>query len=187
MRARLAVSVFFLALVAAAIPAGAQTPSFSVQAGGGVTLVDQGHNLSAGVVFTPLSRLSLIASVERTHLDTRIEYDDTPFGRQISSRFRGGTMTAVSGALRLSLFPEGRLTPYVIAGAGRGTSRPNVNEHFPVPVENGVGFVLAGAGVTVPLGDHASLFSDVRFMFGAEGDEGILAVIPLRAGLSWRF
>ena len=187
MRAATILLAFLAIIPATAHPARAQTPSFSVQAGGGLTLVDEGHNLSAGVVFTPLSRLSLVANIERTHLDTQIIVSDTPFGEQVTSRFRGGTMTAVSAAVRVSLFPEGRLTPYVLAGAGRGASRPNVNEHFPEPVENGVGFVMAGGGLTVPLGAHASLFSDVRMMFGAEGDEGILAVIPLRAGLSWRF
>ena len=111
MRVKAILPGLILILLTGAANATAQTPSFSVQAGGGITLVDEGHNLSAGVVFTPLSRLSLIASVERTHLNTRVEYDDTPFGRQITSRFRGGTMTAVSGAVRLSLFPEGRLTP----------------------------------------------------------------------------
>lgn len=177
----------FLLLSAGTVSANDQTPSVSVQAGGGLTLLDTGHNLSAGVAFSPLARVTLLLGVERTHLETQATYGDTPIGPQVASVFRGGTMTAVSGTIRVSLFPEGRLTPYVLAGLGRGRSRPNVNEHFPTPVTNDATFALAGAGLSVPLRDRLSLFGDARMMIGAEGVDGMLVVAPVRVGVNWRF
>jgi hypothetical protein len=187
MRAALILSSVLL-LSAGAVQAAAQTSSLSAHAGGGLTLLDAGHNLSGGVAWSPLSRVTLMLGVERTHLDSRVTTQtDGPGGHPITSRFRGGTLTAVSGTIRVSLFAEGRVTPYVLAGVGTGVSKPNVNEHFPTPVSNGVVFGMAGAGLSVPVRDHLSVFGDARMMVGAEGDDGLLAVAPVRVGVNWRF
>jgi hypothetical protein len=72
-------------------------------------------------------------------------------------------------------------------GAARGVSKPNLNAAFPNAVTNDAGAVFFGGGISVPLGDRLGLFSDVRIMIAAEGTEGIIGVVPLRAGLAWRF
>lgn len=175
-------------LLLSAGAAGAQTSSVSAQAAGGLTLIDAGHNLSAGVAWSPLSRVRFMLGVERTHLDSRVStHIDGPSGQPITSLFRGGTLTAVSGTIRVSLFPDGRVTPYVLAGIGNGVSKPNVNEHFPTPVTNRAVFGIAGAGLAMPVGDHLSVFGDARMMVGAEGREGMIAVAPVRIGVNWRF
>lgn len=176
-----------LLLSAGVAPSAAQTPSVSVHAGGGPTVVDTGYNVSAGLAFSPWSRVTLMVDAERTHLNTRTSESQDPGGHRVTSSFRGGTMNAVTGTVRVSLFPEGRLTPYVLAGMGRGVSKPNVNEQFPTPVTNDAVFAIAGAGLSIPLRDQLSLFADARMLFGAEGVEGILAIVPVRAGVSWRF
>ena len=156
-------------------------PSVSIQAGGGPTLVDRGHHLSAAFGFSPLSRVTLFLDVERTHLSSRITRTD-----HSSSTFRGGTMTAVSGEVRVGLWPADRVTPYALAGFGAGTSRPTVNDVFPDRVTNDVRFVSFGGGLHVPLRDRLSVFGDVRMLIGAEAGE-LLALVPVRAGLAWRF
>ena len=158
-----------------------------LKAAAGPTLIDTGYNVSAAVGFLPASRLTLLAGFERTHLSSRSEYVQTPSGPRISSGFRGGTMTGASGALRVSLFPAGRPTPYVIAGGGIGQSRPTVNEIYRDPRTNDVRFLMAGAGLDIPVGERVSVFGDARILFGSEGNEGLLGVVPVRAGLSWRF
>ena len=44
-----------------------------------------------------------------------------------------------------------------------------------------------GGGIHGPITDRVSAFADLRMMIGAEGIEGIVAVVPLRAGLALRF
>ena len=153
----------------------------SVHAGAGPTLVDAGHHLSAAVGFSPLPRVTLVAEAQRTQLSTR----STQRGRD-SSHFRGGTVTAASAEVRLAFWPAGRVTPYVLTGAGVGVSRPTVNEVFPNRVSNDVRFMFAGAGVQIPLRERLSLFGDPRVLIGAEAGE-MLAIIPTRVGVAWRF
>jgi hypothetical protein len=160
----------------------------SLQASGGPTVIDSGYNVSAEVGVSAASRITFLGGVERTHLASQIEYGPTFGGRQVvNSSFRGGTMTAATGTLRVSLFPTGRPTPYALAGFGIGRSRPTVNERYPDAVTNDTRFLIAGAGIEVPLREQLSLFGDARMLFGAEGNEGILAIVPIRAGISWRF
>ena len=105
----------------------------------------------------------------------------------MTSQFRGGTITAASAGLRVSRFAPDRITPYAIAGFAMGVSRPTVNEAFPTRVTHDARFLIAGGGIDVPLRERFSLFGDVRMLFGAEGVEGIVAVVPIRAGIRWRF
>jgi hypothetical protein len=39
----------------------------------------------------------------------------------------------------------------------------------------------------VQLRGRISVCADVRMVFGPEGNEGMLAFAPVRAGLAWRF
>ena len=183
-----ALFVALLALVFAPAAAHAQSfsPSLSVQAAAGPTVVNSGHTVSAAVGFSPWSRVTFLVDVQRTEIESRI----TP--RPSNSRnpyieFRGGTVTAVSGEVRVALFPPDRITPYVLAGFGGGESRPTVNEHFPEAVRNDVGFVFFGGGVQVPLRDHLSVFGDFRMIGGAEGYDSMIVMYPVRVGMAWRF
>ena len=144
-------------------------------------IVDAGHNVSVSVGFSPVSRLTLFVDVQRTQLSSR-----TTRSERESSSFRGGTMTAVSGEVRVGLWPAHRATPYVLAGFGAGESRPTVNETFPDPVTNDVRFMFFGGGVHVPLRDRLSLMADARLLIGAEAGE-TLAIAPVRVGIAWRF
>jgi hypothetical protein len=168
------------------VPAGAsaQSPasSFSIQGAAGPTIVDPGHNLSAAIGFSPMPRLTLLLDVQRTHIPTRITRHEHG-----SSATRGGTLTALSGEVRVSLWPSPRVTPYALAGLGGGISRPNVNATFPSRVKNSAGFLFFGGGVQVPVRERLSVFGDVRMLAGAEGNDGVLAMIPVRVGVSWRF
>lgn len=154
----------------------------SLQAGAGPLLQSGGHNVSAALGFSPLSRLDLLVSVERTHL---------PFERETFtggySLTRGGTLTTVSGEVRVSFLPPHRVSPYGFAGLGRGVSRPTVNDEFPTPVENDAMVVYFGGGVRIPVRAGFSVFGDARAMLGLEGDDGIMGIWPVRAGLAWRF
>jgi len=168
-------------LVPAVASAQSGAPSVSLQAAAGPTLVDPGYNVSAAVGFSPLSRVTLFLDVQRTHLSSR-----TTRGDDGSSAFRGGTMTAVSGEVRVGLWPAHRVTPYVLAGLGAGKSRPNVNETFPVAVTNDTRFAFLGGGVHVPLRDGLSVFGDARILLGEEANE-LLVMLPVRVGVAWRF
>ena len=155
--------------------------SVSIQAAAGPTITDKGHNVSAAIGYTPLSRVAFFLDVQRTHLATRLTRHERGF-----TAFRGGTMTAVSGEVRVGLWPVQRATPYVLAGLGAGVSRPNVNATFPDPVTNDTRFMFVGGGVHVPLRDRLSVFGDARLLVGAEGGE-MLAMAPVRFGVAWRF
>jgi hypothetical protein len=174
-----------VALLSVLVPSfGSAQPlssSVSIQAAAGPTVSDKGHNVSAAVGYSPISRVTIFLDVQRTHLSSRI----TRHERGLSA-FRGGTMTAVSGEVRVGLWPVQRVTPYMLAGLGAGVSRPNVNATFPDPVTNDARFMFFGGGVHVPLRERLSVFGDARMLVGAEAGE-MLAMAPVRVGLAWRF
>lgn len=155
---------------------------FTLQAAAGPLLKSEGHTVSAALGFSPISRLDLIVNLEQERI---------PFQRQTFSGgysiTRGGTLTFVSGEVRASILPPHRVSPYGFAGIGAGVSQPNVNSDFPIAVENKLRTVYAGAGLRIPITSGLSVFGDGRMMLALEGDEGILGVWPVRAGLSWRF
>jgi hypothetical protein len=157
---------------------GRERLSLQVAAGPALTLVGGGGNvLSAAFGYSPASRLELLLNVERTYV---------PF-RLYGSNTRGGTLTFVSGELRVALLPGARVAPFAMAGVGGGVSRPNVNAEFPDRVRNDLRVLYIGGGVRVPLRRGFSLWGDARCMLGLEGYDGILAVWPVRAGVAWRF
>ena len=178
-----------LVLTPAAASAQAQTfrPSFSVQASAGPTVVNSGHTVAAAVGFSPWSRVTFLVDVQRTELSSRITPSSGPNNRSPYIEFRGGTITAVSGEVRVGLWPANRVTPYVLAGIGRGESRPTVNDVFPEPITNDVAFAFFGAGVHVPVGKHLGLFGDFRVAGGPEGYDSMIVMYPVRFGMAWRF
>ncbi len=155
---------------------------FTLQVGAGPLLKSGGHVLSGSFGFSPISRLDLVVNVERQHVP--FQRDTFTEGYGIT---RGGTLTAISGELRASLWPPDRVSPYGFVGFGGGRSRPTVNDAFPNPVENDLRVVYFGGGLRVPLRGGLSVFGDARAMLALEGTEGIMGLWPVRAGLSWRF
>jgi hypothetical protein len=160
----------------------AHAQSLQLQGAAGPTIVDAGYSLAAGAGFSPLSRVRVMFSIERTHLASRLRSD----GRGGVSGYRGGMLTLGSAELQVALFPTERVGPYALAGFAAGISRPNVTPTFPNPVRNDVRALFFGGGIHVPLNERISFFADGRMMIGAEAGE-LLAVAPVRAGVSWRF
>lgn len=160
----------------------ANAQSVEIYGSGGPTLVDAGNSFAAGVGFLPNSRLTLAVNFERTH----IAGQTTESGNRVS-HLRGGTLLLGSAEVRFAPFGQGRFGPFALAGLAAGISRPNVNEVFTIPVTNHVRGLFFGGGVQVPLNDRATFFADARMMVGGEGNDGIVAVAPVRAGMSWRF
>ncbi len=153
----------------------------TVQFGVGSHVIGGGNSqsLSFGVPAGPY--VNLLASAERSHLPTELNRYEHGYGAT-----RGGTLTFVSAEVRVSPRPFARLSPYALAGLGRGTSRPNVNEWFPNRVTNEATLLFVGGGVGVPLGGHVSAFVDARFvMYGERGEAGV--TLPIRGGLAWKF
>ena len=161
--------------------AGQGLDRFSLEVAAGPLLTSGGYNVSAAFGFAPVSRVDLVVNVERHHLPFQQETFSDGY-----SLTRGGTLTAVSGEVRVSVLPPHRVSPYGFAGIGGGVSRPTVNDEFPTPVENELRIVYFGGGLRVPLRNGLSVFGDARAMMALEGDAGILGVWPVRAGIAWR-
>ena len=170
-----------LALILAT-PTVATAQTFVVQGSVGPTLIDRGYSMEAGIGFSPLSRLTVLFDVERTHLSSRSTSD----GRGGVNNFRGGTLTMGSAQLRVTPFGHDRVGPYGLAGFAAGISRPNVNATFPERVRSDARAVFFGGGIHVPLRARISLFADGRMLIGGEAGE-LLALAPVRAGIAWRF
>jgi hypothetical protein len=162
--------------------AGQGLDRLSLQVAAGPVLQSGGHNVSAAFGFSPISRIDLMVNIERVHLPFQRETFSDGF-----SITRGGTLTAVSGEVRASVLPPHRVSPYGFAGIGGGTSRPTVNDEFPTPVENDLRIVYFGGGLRVPLRGGLTIFGDARAMMTLEGDDGIMGIWPVRAGVAWRF
>jgi hypothetical protein len=172
-----------LSVIAPAV-AHAQDTGVTVQGAFGTLLNGGGTDASLGVGFWPRDRIGLIIGVDRIHLPTTVERYEHGFGAT-----RGGTSTFVSGELRVVPLRIHRVSPYVLAGAGFGSSRANVNERFPGPVDSYRSAELfAGGGIHVPVSPHLSLFADVRATLQLEDSEsGVYLFVPVRGGVTWRF
>ena len=171
-----------LSLLLLASPSIASGQSFVLHGSGGPTLVDAGYSLAAGIGVSPTSHLSVLFDFERTHLSSQSNSD----GRGGVTAFRGGTLTLGAAQLRVTPLGHNRVGPYGFAGFAAGVSRPNVNDLFPERVTNDVRAMFFGGGIQVPLQQRVNLFVDGRMMIGAEAGE-LLAVVPIRAGVAWRF
>jgi opacity protein-like surface antigen len=172
-----------LTLLLVASTNGADAQTLGVHAAGGPTLVDAGYSFAAGLNYAPTSRLALLFQYDHTHINSRTTGD----GRGTVTNFRGGTLSLGSAELRVTPFRHDRIGPYGLAGVAVGISTPNVNAVFPTRVTNKAGGLALGGGMHVPFGDRIAAFADVRIIVGAEGDDGVLGVAPVRAGLLWRF
>ena len=98
---------------------------FSVDLGLGSHFKDGGDVESISVGFAVSRIVALAATVERSHIPTNLR--TSPDGHSVT---RNGTLTSISGELRLSIPAGDRWTPYGIVGTGVGESVLNVNESF---------------------------------------------------------
>lgn len=161
----------------------AQAQSFELFGAAGPTLVDAGNSLAIGAGVTPTSTWSFRFNVERTHLSTRINRYENGF-----ATFRGGTLLLGSAEAQFVPLGRHRAGPYGLAGIAAGEWRANVNDLFPGPANTyNVRTVFAGGGIQIPFRERLAFFGDVRWMIGADENEGLVAVAPIRAGLTFRF
>jgi len=164
-------------------PQVADAQSFEVHASAGPIITDGGYSVAAGAGFSPTKHLTAAFNVERTHLSSRTTSD----GRGGVSGFRGGTLVLGSGELQVTPLGHNRVGPYGLVGFAAGVSHPNVTATFPDRVTNSAAALFFGGGIHVPVSERLSFFADVRMMIGAEGPEGIVAIVPVRGGIAWRF
>jgi hypothetical protein len=176
---RVICSLVCLMLTAPAVAAG---QSFELFGSAGPTISDAGHSVAVGAGLSPHPRLTLVFTFDRTHLESRTTRYPDGF-----STFRGGTLYLGAAELRVLPFGRHRVGPYGLAGLATGFSRPNVTDRFTDRVTNRVGAMFLGGGIHIPVNERITLFADGRLMVGGEGVEGIVAVLPIRAGASWRF
>jgi hypothetical protein len=155
----------------------------SVQAAAGSHLGDGGDTRSVGLGLSFGRRFGVVVNAERSHVPT-----DVTFFPDGYAATRGATTTFVTGEFRYVPVTYKRLSPYVLVGAGRGRSRPNVNQFFPNRVEHDVMLVFPGFGARVRLTGHLDAFADLRLMFQSRVDEPDAGGFgPIRGGLAWRF
>ena len=163
-------------------PGMVRAQSLELFGSAGPTVHDVGHSVAAGAGFSPHRLLTLVFTVDRTHVESRTTRYPDGF-----SSFRGGTLYLGAAELRVAPFGRDRIRPYGLAGLAAGISRPNVNATFRDRVTNHVAGIFFGGGIHIPVTAQFSLFADGRLLVGGEGRDGMVAVLPIRAGASWRF
>ena len=175
---------FAVGLLGVVAPVSAQgRPGFVVQGATGTNLNGGGysHAISAGVAATRY--LEILVSAERNHIPTKVNYYVDGFG--IS---RGGTTSFISGEARVSFLPSKRVTPFALAGLGRGTARPNVNEHFADEHSYRAALLFVGGGVRARVAGPVHAFAESRLVLQLDTSEsGIYGFTPIRAGVALRF
>ncbi len=184
---RLAVGIFLAMLVVARADSSEAQSSperprrFSVSFAAGTHLNEGGDLQAVSFGYGFVRAFALVVSVERSHIPTEVRSSPGGVGAT-----RGGTLTTVSAEVRLTPGRGTRIAPFVFAGGGGGRSQPNVNDIFPDRVTNTARVLYAGGGVLFPLRAGLGVTVDAKVAMMAERDSvGLL--VPLRAGVSWRF
>ena len=141
MNVRVLFAVSLLSSVAPAVAAGQGTGTrVSVQGAVGTDVNAGGDSQSVSIGFSPNERLDIVISAERFHWPTEVTRSDTT---DVSAT-HGGTTKFISGGARFLLFTFNRTSPYVLASAGYGSSRPNVNDTFADRVTNDATLLFFG-------------------------------------------
>jgi hypothetical protein len=167
----------------AASSAGTPDRRLSLEVAAGPQVAYVGSSVSAAFGFAPTRSLTLLLSVERSHIRDEIERFDDGYGFE-----RGGTETWVSAELRYAFLARRRVSPYLVGGTGRGISRPSVNEFFPDANERTIQVIYYGAGARVPVGSRVDAFVDARIIMQVEARSDYFGVrFPVRGGIAWRF
>jgi len=157
---------------------------FSIEFGLGSHVRDGGDAQLVSFGYRPHRDMTVLVNVQRDDFPTRVEH--YPDGYAAT---RGGMLAFVSGEFRYTVPIGARVSPYAFAGTGLGIQRPNVNEFFPHPPNNAAVHVFyLGGGARVRLRPRLDLLVDGRFMlYAARESDGFGALLPVRAGLAWRF
>jgi hypothetical protein len=178
-----------LVLVLSATAASAQdaaggTPRlrWSVEGAAGVQLDYTGTIQSVAFGFAPTRSLTLLIGAERSRTDDKIEFYPGGFASE-----RGGLVEFVSAELRYAFVANRRVSPYAVAGTGRGVERPNVNDFFPYGVDRRIVVIYFGAGARIPVHRRLDAFVDWRLIITGDDAAEMAVLGPLRAGLAFRF
>ena len=164
-------------------PPGGSGARFSLEAAAGLQMRYDGTTQSVAFGFAPTRELTLLVSAERSQVDDKFELYEHGYSRE-----RGASERFVAAELRYAFLPGLRVSPYVLAGTGRGRVRPNVSEFFPTDFDRDIRLIYFGGGVRIPIQRWLDAFADVRFLgFAAEEGDGIGVRYPARAGLAVRF
>ena len=178
-----------LLLVAAPAHAQEAAPTdppyrFGIEFGLGSHVSDGGDAQLVSFGYHPHRDMTVVVNLERDYLPTRVTH--YPDGYAAT---RGGMLAFASGEFRYTVPIGARVSPYGFAGTGLGVQRPNVNEFFPHPPNNSAVHVFyVGGGAKVRLHPRLEFLVDGRFMvYATRQADGFGALLPVRAGLAWRF
>jgi hypothetical protein len=160
----------------------AQQLRWSIEGAAGPQLDYTGSVQSVAFGFAPTRSLTLLIGAERSRTDDEIEFYPDGYASE-----RGGLVEFVSAEVRYAFFASKRISPYAVAGAGRGVERPNVNEFFPYGVDRDIVVIYHGAGARIPLHRRLDTFVDWRLIITGDDAAEMAVLGPLRAGLAFRF
>lgn len=172
-----------VALAQDARDAAPPQPRWTVEGLAGLQVHYKGSVQSLAVGFNPTRSLTLFAQVERSNVDDRIrQYADG------DSAERGSADRFVGGGIRYAFFTRRRISPYLLIGGGRGTSRPNVSERFPDIRERDIHVIFYGAGARMPIRPWLDAVIDTRLVMAGEAVSDYFGVrLAARGGLAVRF
>ena len=155
---------------------------WSIEAAAGVQIQYTGTIQSVAFGFAPTRSLTILISAERSRTEDEVEFYSDGY-----SSTRGGRVEFVSGEVRYAFFARKRISPYVVAGIGRGMERPNVNELFPYGVDRKIAAIYYGGGARIPIHRRLDAFADWRLIVTGDDASEMAVLGPLRAGIAFRF
>ena len=137
---------------------------------------------SVSVGYSPTPKLTILVGGWRMHRPaTERRYPDG-----VETFTRGGTTQFVSAEVRFMFGSGERVVPYAFTGGGFGVSHSKVDDIFRNPVTNAAYVAFGGGGLSVPLSSRLSVSGDLGIFMLGESDV-MRSVLPVRAGLTWRF
>ena len=162
---------------------GVSQPRWALEGAAGFQLSYDGRVQSVAFGFAPSRSLTLLVTAEQSHIQDSFEQYVDGYSAE-----RGGTEQFVSAEVRGAFFTRRRVSPYVLGGLGRGTSRPNVSESFPDRKVRDIHVIYYGAGIRIPVGPRFDVLVDTRLIMSVEAVSDYFGVrMPVRASLAWRF
>jgi hypothetical protein len=178
MRKAILVMVGALA-VGGAAEAGADD-RLRLQASGGTDPALEARHLAGAAELVLVRHVSLFGEAEWEHRPARLR--DHAGGSY--SHSGGGDTRYLAGGLKLTILPDRRLSPYLVAGRGRATFVRQASRGFGAVDATG-DFVFYGAGLRYQAHEHVALQLEGRVGGAAIGDGSIY--VPLRVGVSFGF
>ena len=151
-----------------------------LQASGGTDPAFDARHLAGTAELVLLPHVSVFGEAEWEHRPAR--FND--YGGGSYSYSGGGDTRYVAGGLKLTLLPEHRFSPYLVAGRGRATFVRKASRQFGAVNDTG-DFAFYGAGLRYQAHDKVALLLEGRVGSAAIGDGSIYG--PLRVGVSFGF